>query len=137
MKFLCKAPCESNHWGCAARAEGCTESCFTGVCLSQREEVVQPGEEKAPRRPCSSLPVPKWGLQERWRGTFYKGCSDRTRGNGLKLKEGGEALEQAAQRGYGCPIPGSVQGQGGWGFGQAGLVEGVPAHGMGVELGDL
>ena len=46
--------------------------------------------------------------------------------------EGGEALAQVAQRGCGCPIPGSVQGQVGWGFEQAGLVEGVPAHGRGV-----
>ena len=43
-----------------------------------------------------------------------------------------EALEQVAQRGCGCPIPGSVQGQVGWGFEQPGLVEGVPAHGRGV-----
>ena len=46
--------------------------------------------------------------------------------------EGGEALAQVAQRGCGCPIPGSVQGQAGWGFEQPGLVEGVPAHGRGV-----
>jgi len=32
----------------------------------------------------------------------------------------------------GCPNPGSVQVQAGWGFEQAGLVEGVPAHGRGV-----
>ena len=46
--------------------------------------------------------------------------------------EGGEALEQVAQRSGGCPIPGSVQGQVGWGFEQPGLVEGVPAHGRGL-----
>ncbi|KAK4814803.1 hypothetical protein QYF61_027248 [Mycteria americana] len=40
--------------------------------------------------------------------------------------EGGEALEQVAQRSCGCPVPGSVQGQVGWGFEQAGLVEGWP-----------
>ena len=45
--------------------------------------------------------------------------------------EGGEALEQVAQRGCRCPISGSVQGQVGWGFEQPGLVEGVPAHGRG------
>ena len=33
----------------------------------------QPGEKKAPRRPCSDLPVPEEDLQENWGGTFYKG----------------------------------------------------------------
>ena len=33
-------------------------------------------------------PSSTWrGLQERWRETFLRTCSDRTRGNGLKLKE--------------------------------------------------
>ena len=40
-----------------------------------RVGVVQLGEEKAPGRPYSSLPVPKGGLQESWRGPFYKGMS--------------------------------------------------------------
>ena len=39
-------------------------------------------------------------------------------------------LEQAAQRGCGCPIPGGVQGQVGWGPGQPGLV-------LNVEVGAL
>ena len=42
--------------------------------------------------------------------------------------EGGEALEQVAQRSCGCPLPGSVQGQVGCGSEQPGLVEGVAAH---------
>jgi len=46
--------------------------------------------------------------------------------------EGGEALAQVTQRSCGCHLPGSVQGQVGWGFEQPGLVEGVPAHGRGV-----
>ena len=45
--------------------------------------------------------------------------------------EGGEALEQVAQRSCGCPFPASVQGQEGWGFQQPGLVEVVPAHSWG------
>ena len=49
--------------------------------------------------------------------------------------ESGEVLEQAAQRGCGCPIPGGVQGHVGWGSGQPGLVlngeAGGPACGGG------
>ena len=40
--------------------------------------------------------------------------------------EGGETLEQVAQRSCGCPLPGSVQGHVGWGFKQPDLVEGIP-----------
>jgi len=39
-------------------------------------------------------------------------------------QESGEVLERAAQRGCGCPIPGGVQGQVGWGPGQSSLVNG-------------
>jgi len=49
--------------------------------------------------------------------------------------EGGEALARVAHRSCGCPLPGSVQDQAGWGFEQPGLVEGVPAHGKGVGIG--
>ena len=49
-------------------------------------------------------------------------------------------LEQAAQRGCGCLIPGGVQGQVGWGPGQPGLVLNVeiggPACGRELELHD-
>ena len=47
--------------------------------------------------------------------------------------EGGDTLEQVAQEGYGCPIPGGIQGQAGCGSGQPGLVVGDPAHSRGVE----
>jgi len=39
----------------------------------KRVGAVQPGEEKAPGRPYSSLPVPEGGLQETWGGTSHKG----------------------------------------------------------------
>ena len=41
---------------------------------------------------------------------------------GSSLLENGEVLEQAAHRGCGCPVPGGIQGQAGWGPGQPGLV---------------
>jgi len=43
--------------------------------------------------------------------------------------EGGEALEQVAKTGCGCPLPRSVQGQVGWSSEQPGLAEDVPARG--------
>jgi len=46
---------------------------------------------------------------------------------------GGETVEQVAQEGCGCPIPGGIQGQAGCGSGQPGLVVGDPAHSRGVE----
>jgi len=50
--------------------------------------------------------------------------------------EGGEVLVKAAQRGCGCPIPGGVQGQVGWGPGQSelavDLLAGSSACGRGV-----
>ena len=49
----------------------------------------------------------------------------------------GETLAQVAQRDGGCPVPGNIQGQVGWGSEQSGLVEDVPAHGRGVGLEDL
>jgi len=41
--------------------------------------------------------------------------------------------EQVAQGGCGCPIPGGIQGQAGWGSGQPGLLVGDPAHSRGLE----
>ena len=47
--------------------------------------------------------------------------------------EGGDTLEQVAQGGCGCPIPGGIQGQAGRGSGQPGLGVGSPEHSKGVE----
>ena len=46
-------------------------------------------------------------------------------------------LEQVSQRGGRCPIPGSSQGQVGWGTEQPDLVEDVLAHCRGDGLEDL
>ena len=55
----------------------------------------------------------------------------KQRGSNSLLK-GGKTLAQVAQRGCGCPVPGGVQGQVGWGPGQPDLVGGSPACGGGV-----
>ena len=46
--------------------------------------------------------------------------------------EDGEALEQAAQRGFRCSTPGDTQGQVGWGHGQPDPVGDNPDRGSGV-----
>ena len=46
-------------------------------------------------------------------------------------------LEQAAQRGCGCPISGGTQDDAGRDSGQPELVLGNLAHGRGLELDDL
>jgi len=47
--------------------------------------------------------------------------------------ECGDTLEPVAQRGCGCPLPGSVQGQVACGFEKPDLVKDVPAHGRELD----
>lgn len=47
----------------------------------------QPGEEKAPGRPESSLPASKVGYKKEGVRLFCKACCGGIRGNGFKLKE--------------------------------------------------
>ncbi|GAB0178802.1 hypothetical protein GRJ2_000345500 [Grus japonensis] len=56
--------------------------------LEHLSGVVQPAEEKAPGRSYCSLPVPKGAYNKAGEGLFTRACSDRTRDNGFKLKEG-------------------------------------------------
>jgi len=55
----------------------------------------------------------------------------------ILYNESAETLEQAAQRGCGCPLPGSVPGHVGWGFEQPDLVKDVSVSGRGARLDDL
>ena len=54
----------------------------------------------------------------------------------IVIERGGGVLAQLPEKLW-CPIPGGTQGQVGWGPGQPELVGGSPAHGRGLELGDL
>jgi len=78
-------------------------------------------------------------------GLVVRAYTNKMRRNGFKLEEGrfrldirkkfftNEMLQHVAQRGgCGCPHPGGIQGQGGWGFEQPGLVGGVSAYSRGV-----
>ena len=72
--------------------------------------------------------------QEGYKQLFTRVDSDRIRGNEVFHSEGGDALEQVARGGCGCPIPGGIQGQAGCGSGQSSLVVGDPAYNRVVEI---
>ena len=70
--------CIRQTWSCwSGSTEGHKGDQRAGTPLlgekAERVGAVQPGEEKTPGRPHSSIPLPEGGLQESWRGTFYKG----------------------------------------------------------------
>ena len=65
---------------------------------------------------------------------FYKACKGKnSQCQDLEQVAETSPLEQVAQGGCGCPIPGGIPGQAGCGSGQPGLVVGDPAHSRSVE----
>lgn len=80
-------------------------------------------EKRQLRRDLIALQLPKRRLQRVGCQSLFSGYIDRTQGSGLKFGqgsfrfgfqekflpvEGGKALEQAAQRSVGVPIPGGI-----------------------------
>jgi len=49
---------------------------------------LQPGEEKVPGRPYSSILVPEGAYRKAGERLFIRACSNRTKGNGFKLEDG-------------------------------------------------
>ncbi|XP_051470795.1 uncharacterized protein LOC127382792 [Apus apus] len=99
-----------------------------------------------PCAPCALQPFPTAGSSQPSQSTGQTlGVTTPNRatcplyqGHKLVLEsEGRLGSAQAAQSSCGCPIPGSVEGQVGWGLEQPGLVGDVPAQGRRLGLDDL
>lgn len=74
-----------------------------------RAGVVHPGEEKALGRPHCTFQCLQRACKDNGDRLLKRVCGDRTRE--ILHKEGRETLAWVAQRGGGCPIPKSTQGQ--------------------------
>jgi len=89
----------------------------------------------------------KGGYRKAGEGLFRRIYSDRTRGNGFRLKEGRFRLDlrekfftmrvvrqwnRLPREAVAAPSLEAFQAQAGWSSEQPGVVEGVPAHGRGA-----
>ena len=97
---------------------------------AERAVALHPGEEKTLRRPYRGFEYLKGAYRKAEEGLFIRACSDRKKENDFKLEEGRfrldikkkfftmrvVRLEQVAQRGCECPLPGCIQGYAGRGF---------------------
>ena len=103
---------------------------------AERAGALQPGEERAPRRLYSSLPVPEGASRKAGEGLFIRACSDRTRAHGFKLEECRFRLDirkkffpvrvvrhwnRLPRETVDAPIWKVFKGQAGWGSEQPGL----------------
>lgn len=64
----------------------CYQRAGAPLLWRQAERAVHSGEEKVLGKPQNELPGFKAWLKERWRGTFCRAWSGRTRGNSLHQK---------------------------------------------------
>jgi len=100
--------------------------------------------------PGTLIPIELLAATRKLERAWIRAHSNRTRENSFKLEKGEFRLDirkklftLGAVRcwnrlPYGCPHPGGIQGQAGWGFVQPGLEGGVPAYiAAGLELDDL
>lgn len=132
---------------------GQLELCATGICFSwlcdSNKQFVIWCAGLAPTSVGFEQPL-SWevGLSGFHSMDFSSACWDRTRGNGCELTEVRFRLDTRTKfftvkvlrhwqrfpwETVKAPVPGSVQGQAGWGFEQPGPVEGVRVHSRGVQ----
>lgn len=92
----------------------------------------------------SLIPVSK-GASKEAGALFIRPWSDRERGNGLRLKKGSIRWDigkkffpvRVEMPWHSVAVPGSVQGEIGWGLEQPEMLEGVPVLSGGLELNDV
>ena len=125
-----------NHFSKSSR------SLFTKLLVPVSQETQSTYKEKIslPTKICQL--ILKFRFKGSWQGRSRKEGFSRREGldwtsGGILHRESGELLVQAAQRGCGCSVPGSVQDQTEWGPGQSGLERdlevGGPACGREIE----
>ena len=118
--------------------------CLTSLSGKKIPPQIQPKPPLSPLKTAPLLPSAAWqqNVMEYWQEgstpisipTFTSDVmGQHNKTEGIIHSEGGEALEQVAQGGCGCPIPGGIQDQAGCGSEQPILVVHNPTHSRVVE----